>query len=177
MKLRIDFSFLLFNALIFLLRDEELILSFYAVCLIHEGGHLVAICLTGERLRSLELSGFGIKMITSENDTIFSPGRILVLLAGALANFIAYPLLLCVGGLLPALDLWAGIYNLLPYSSLDGGAVLELLISGTPHEGFFRLILFTVRIVISAVLLVLTFADLRCLPAFIMSLILLYRSF
>lgn len=133
-KVRIRFSFLLFNALLFSFRDGVMILSFYAVCLLHELGHIAALRLTGGELRSVEFSCFGIKMTAAPAANI---GRgIIVLLSGPAVNLLLYAALRLadMGGETALLSLCAGLFNLLPYSFLDGGAVLDLLAEGAACE-------------------------------------------
>ncbi|MBQ9897835.1 MAG: M50 family metallopeptidase [Ruminococcus sp.] len=130
------FSFLVLTALLFLLRDEKLILSLAAVCAVHEAGHLTAMSLTGARVRSVTLSAAGIRIETVRTPLRSVPRDILVLLAGPFANVLMYILLTAAHcpGSFPMLNLAAAAYNLLPYRTLDGGAVVGALICGTPRE-------------------------------------------
>jgi Zn-dependent protease len=134
--LRVRFSFLVLTALLFLLRDEALILSLAAVCIIHEAGHLAAMNLTGARVRSVTLSAAGIRIETVRAPLRSTPRDILVLLAGPLSNVLMYILLTAAHcpGSFPMLNLAAAAYNLLPYRTLDGGAVIGALICGSPRE-------------------------------------------
>ena len=133
-RVRTDFSFLLFNALLFLFCSGEMILSFYAVCLLHELGHIAALHLTGGELRRIELSFFGIKMVAAP---AADAGRgAIVLLSGPAANLLLYAVLtaLGVGAGAARLSLAAGVFNLLPFSGLDGGALLDMLAEGRTCE-------------------------------------------
>lgn len=144
-KVRIRFSFLLFNALLFSFRDGEMILSFYAVCLLHELGHIAALRLTGGELRRVELSCFGIRMTAAPAASL---GRgVIVLLSGPAVNLLLYGALRLadIGDETALLSLWAGIFNLLPYSFLDGGAVLDLLAEGAVHERQLRIFIAVLR--------------------------------
>ena len=99
-EVRAEFSFLLFNALIFLLR----------------------------------FSGAGIKMLSGD---VGSAGRELaVILAGPAVNILTWALLSLTGrcGYFSQLSLAEGLFNLLPYDFLDGGAAIRLFTEGTPHE-------------------------------------------
>lgn len=137
-RLRVGFSFLFFNALLFLFCGGEMILSFYAVCLLHELGHIAALRLTGGELRRVELSFFGIRMVASPAADV---GRgAVVLLSGPAANLLLYLLLTalhcCTGT--ARLSLAAGVFNLLPFCGLDGGALLDMLAEGRTCERQFR---------------------------------------
>ena len=46
------------------------------------------------------------------------------------------------------LNLAAGLYNLLPFRQLDGGALVDIFITGTVHEREWRGVLLAVRIII-----------------------------
>lgn len=144
-KVRIRFSFLLFNALLFSFRDGRMILSFYAVCLLHELGHIAALKLTGGELRSVAFSCFGIKMTAAPAASI---GRgVIVLLSGPAVNLLLYGVLrlahICDETAL--LSLCAGLFNLLPYSFLDGGAILDLLAEGAACERQLRIFIAALR--------------------------------
>lgn len=134
MKIKVKFSFLVFNALLFMFRDSGLILAFYVACISHELGHIAAIKLTGSELKSLELSCSGIKMTATPSSSIKK--GVFVLLSGVAVNFLTYGILKIIGvnGYLTYFSLAEGLFNLLPYSMLDGGAVLDLLAEGSIYE-------------------------------------------
>lgn len=152
-RFRIKFSFLLFNALLFLLCDGGMILSFYAVCVLHELGHIAALRLTGRELRCVELSFFGIR-ITSAPAADIKRGAA-VLLSGPAVNLLLYAFLRAADccGRTAVLSLAAGLFNLLPLSSLDGGALLDMLAEGRIHERQFRVCLGVLRALTALALL------------------------
>lgn len=152
-KIRVKFSFLLFNALLFMFRDPELISAFYIACVSHEIGHIIALKLTGGELKSIELSSSGIKMSASPCSSIRN--GIFVLLSGPAVNLLLYAVLtLCgVKGLLPLFNLAEGLFNLLPYSMLDGGSVLNLIAEGSVYENSLQTVYRAIRIIVSAIIL------------------------
>ncbi|MDE6678381.1 MAG: hypothetical protein K2K02_05005 [Ruminococcus sp.] len=167
----VKFSFLVFNALIFLLRDNDIIMDFYAVCLIHETGHLFAIAVTGGKVKSVVFGGTGV-IITPEKN---SRHELFIMLAGAGANLIVFFVMLFSGidGSFRLLNLATAVYNLLPYRQLDGGSALCMLTDGTPYERTANTVLTTVKILFSVVLLVVTVIYSReFLPLFIVSVML-----
>lgn len=169
-SVKIGFSFLVFNALIFLIRDSRLIMAFYAACAIHEAGHIAALRLTGGSVAGVELSGAGIRIDTRKNCTYSLRSRLFVLVAGPAANLTVYALFNCHGGVFPMLNLAAALYNLLPYRSLDGGAIIALFTLGTPHERTAELILGAVKIlIIAAALAVMTVCGRAAMPLLIAS--------
>lgn len=147
MKIKVKFSFLLFNALLFMFRDTGLILAFYIACISHEIGHITALKIMGGELKSIELSGSGIKMYASPSNSIKS--GIFVLLSGPAVNLILYAILTICGvkGFLPLFNLAEGLFNLLPYSMLDGGAVLNLIAEGSIYENQLQLIYKSIKII------------------------------
>ena len=133
---RIHFSFFVFNALIFLFRSSRLILAFYTVCALHEAGHLAALALCGGRVRAVEISGAGIRIVTRKGGTFPTRSSVFVLLSGPAANIAVYSVMKLAGcgGIFPLLNLSAAVYNMLPYYSLDGGAVIACITEGRACE-------------------------------------------
>ena len=153
--MRADFSFFVFNALIFLLRDGGLVLAFYTVCLLHEAGHILALMLFGGNIRSVELSCFGIRMDRRRSSIMSAAKSVFVLLAGPAVNIIMYILMKLsgCGGVFPLLNIMAAVYNMLPYRCLDGGAIIAEFTAGTAHDDKAETILAAIKlgfIVISA---------------------------
>ncbi|MCR5016512.1 MAG: site-2 protease family protein [Ruminococcus sp.] len=158
-RVRVGFSFLLFNGLLFLFFGGKMIFSFYSVCLLHELGHLATLRLTGGELRRAELSFFGIRMVAAPAADI---GRgAVVLLSGPAANLLLYAVLTALGcgGITARLSLAAGVFNLLPFSGLDGGALLDMLAEGRPCERQLRTCLTVVRAALAVGLAALAVAD------------------
>lgn len=168
----VKFSFLLFNALIFLLRDNSVIMNFYAVCIIHELGHLLAIGITGGKIKSVVFSGTGV-VITPEKN---SPHELFVMLSGPCANLAVFVIcsIIGIGQIFRLLNLGTAFYNLLPYRQLDGGAGLALLTDGSPHERTINTVLTVIKILFSVVLFgASVFYGREFVPLFLVSLILL----
>lgn len=167
----INFSFLVFNALIFLLRENDIVMNFYAVCIIHELGHLFAIAVTGGKVKSVVFSGTGV-IITPEKN---SHHELFIMLAGAGANLIAFVVMYIsgIGGMFRLLNICTAVYNLLPYRQLDGGTALCMLTDGTPNERTINNIFTVIKILFSVILFVVTiFYSQEFLPLFIVSVML-----
>ena len=160
--LRVEFSFLVFNALVFLFRDSTLVLAFYTTCALHEFGHILALGLTGGRLSSVSFGAAGIRMYTVRTGAEPVTSSLFVLLAGPAANMLVFTAMKLAGcgGIFPALNLLAAAYNMLPFRSLDGGAVIALFTVGTPHERTAELVLKVIRLII-IVFAALAFFELR----------------
>ncbi len=154
-KIKIKFSFLVFNALIFLLRDSEIICAFYIACISHELGHITAIKLTGGELKCIELSCFGIKITASPYSSL--KNGIFVLLSGPAVNLLLYIIfkMLQIDAPFTMFNLAEGLFNLLPYSMLDGGAVMNLIAEGSIYEKQLNIIYFIIRIITAVVIVAL----------------------
>ena len=175
-RIRLHFSFLVFTALVFLLRSGELILSFSTVCAIHEAGHIAAAQLCGRRIASVDITGFGIRMETDRSQLTSINDDLYILLAGPAVNLAVF-LLLSIGGCggsFPLLNLAAALYNLLPYRQLDGGAVIALFTEGSPIENTSARLLTSLKAGISVILLIITLrSGFGTAPLFLASVILL----
>lgn len=75
-----------------------------------------------------------------------------VLLSGPAANILLFALLEISGaaGSFAMVNLATGLYNLLPFSCLDGGALIDVFITGTIHEREWRKLLSLFKILVIA---------------------------
>ena len=132
---RIDFyfSFTFFAIIaVFELFFRDFILPFLVVCLIHELGHIITIYLFGGKIKSVKFSGSGIRIIPDKMRYIAKTGEITVLLSGPIANiffFIFSKILLPDCKDFAIFNLSLALFNLLPFSALDGGSILISLIN------------------------------------------------
>ena len=126
-RLRIAPGFLLLIAAITLLDSGGLCFWICAAALWHEGGHLLALFMSGGRLDRLELSLLGLNLVAKPG--LSYSKDILCCLAGPAASL--------AGALLAGhMDLYAlsgfsltlGLFNLLPLPTLDGGRILSLFL-------------------------------------------------
>ena len=125
-------------------------MQFYAACVLHEMGHILAACLVGVRIKSVVFSGGGIRMLTDRASVVTNCENVLMLLSGPAVNLFLAAALSIHGavGDFAMLNLAAGLYNLLPFRQLDGGALVDIFITGTVHEREWRGVLLAVRIII-----------------------------
>lgn len=102
-------------------------LPVFLLCLAHESGHIIAACAAGLPPESITFYVGGIRM-SLENGT-GSKGlarEILILSAGCAVNLFLAPVLYLWGMRLTAMmSLGLGLFNLLPFSSLDGGRLIK----------------------------------------------------
>lgn len=99
----------------------------------HECGHLVAALFLKLEVRELSFMPFGIGLLLKRDLALVKTGKKLALLfAGSLVNFVTFGALMLVNkasSLFALTSLVTGIFNLLPVSSLDGGRILNELLS------------------------------------------------
>lgn len=178
-RIRVEFSFLAMNAMIFLLFSCDEIKCFYSVCAVHELGHLLAICAMRVRINSVTFSAFGIVIEISKQSGEAIWRTLTILLSGPIVNIAIFAVLFFTGhcGTAAFLNLAAGINNLLPYPQLDGGAAIALLTEGTVFQRSAETILFALRCGLSAILLAACFlVGTEILPFFIVSVMLLITA-
>lgn len=171
-KLRIEFSFLLFTALLTFFRDSGGAAAFFIVCAIHECAHAAALHAGGGRVAELTLCGSGIRIKPVRRPLPPLSREITVLLAGPLANLVVWAVLKKAEGfhIFAEMNFCAAVYNLMPYSFLDGGSILRLLAdnSDTPHRVFAAEKI--VQAAVPAIFLYLTIKNTEYLPFFLCTL-------
>lgn len=115
---------------LFCLLQAELALPLLLASLIHELGHAAAMCACGQKLAVLRFWGGGILMIPCRSRMLTRRQEILILLSGPGMNLAVGWVLWLTGSSLAWLHMALGLWNLLPYRNLDGGAVLRCLFPG-----------------------------------------------
>ena len=118
------------------MRENQTILCFYGGCILHELGHILAAAFAGISVQRVSLTGTGIIMTAEKNSSVPTKYSLFVLLSGPAVNVFCAGIIFLAGGSssFAAINLALCVYNLLPFSSLDGGAALELIVSGRTHE-------------------------------------------
>lgn len=129
-KLRVEFSFLIILTLTLLVTRSKDICIFAAVCAVHEAGHAAALYISGGRLAEVIISGFGIRMIPDRSRIFTASRSLIILLSGPAMNLGICSLMIIYGfsDSFAMMNLCAGLFNLLPYRTLDGGAALDEII-------------------------------------------------
>ena len=124
-----DFGFPAMLALLLLSGERDFLLQTLLVCVVHECGHGIAMCLTGAGLREVRFCGAGVQMRTGT--AVLSRGRLLcIYLSGPAVNLLCAALLRTLSPETAALHLCMGVCNLLPFRVLDGGAALRVFTDG-----------------------------------------------
>jgi Zn-dependent protease len=117
-----DFGFPALLAMVLLSGDAQFLLRLLLVCVLHECGHGIAMCLTGAGLQEIRFCGAGVQM-TAGTAVLSRMKALCISLAGPAVN------LLCAAVSAPEtamLHLCTGLFNLLPYRCLDGGTAVRI---------------------------------------------------
>lgn len=139
-----DIGFLSVIALISLCGGKNCGYAF-AACIIHEAGHLIQMLITSDSIKSVSFTACGIRIKPYKSGIKSISGEISVLLAGPFANFaVALFMLLINGGrynIFIVINIITGIFNLLPFSELDGGScfrcAIEYFVSSEMQNFFY----------------------------------------
>jgi stage IV sporulation protein FB len=138
-KVTVRAGFVLLVTVLVWLDQGGLLWIVFAAALLHELGHYIPLRLLGGRVASLELTGGGIIMISSQ--PMNYKRELLTVLAGPAAS-LAFALLFSLHddmmegqAALAGMCLSHAIFNLLPMRGLDGGRALELILGAA---GFTR---------------------------------------
>ncbi len=129
-KIEIKFLFIAAMVLLMLLDTSGVMLCAFLSSAVHELAHLTALLALKGEVTTVSFEAFGIRI--TRVDALLVWEELVVLLAGPLANLLL--LLLCVSSnlqsvsLISAVNLWIGVFNLLPVGALDGGRVASLIL-------------------------------------------------
>lgn len=125
-----DIGFLAVISLISLSGKSICGFSFLA-CILHELGHLAAICACGNSVRKISFDAFGIKIIPGENNINSVKADIMILLSGPMMNFISALIVYIINkrvcSSFVTVSLIIGTFNLFPFPVLDGGSIITHL--------------------------------------------------
>lgn len=123
----VDIGFLAVISVISLNGGRFSFQSFIA-CMIHESGHLAAVLFTGGDIKKVSFSATGIRVVRSEEIMSSVSEDIIILLSGPAASLIASAILLYGKfSYFSSVNLILGLFNLLPFSALDGGSVIDII--------------------------------------------------
>ncbi len=151
MKISFEFGFFAVAAVFCLLDAPELALTALCACVIHEIGHCAAAVISDIKVEQLVFWAGGVRMISS---SLLKPtySEIFVLFAGPFFNFGAALFFYITGADWAfSVNLILGLFNLLPFSNLDGGAVLRKILEH--YELNSSLIMRAIAIISAAVII------------------------
>ncbi len=129
-KVTCSAGFLLLAAGLIYLDGVELFVQVLAACTLHEIGHCAAALSVGSRICALRLTAVGAEMRLSPAVSLSYARDAWIALAGPAVSLITAWIASQVGAnLFAGLNLSFGLFNLLPIRPLDGGRILEDLLS------------------------------------------------
>ena len=134
LKVKFDFSFFAVVAfMIFIDTSGAAVLSLIA-CILHEGGHLLAMAVCGAYPERITFYGGGIALSKAEMDSLSDEKRLVILSAGCAVNLLAASVYLTMPGndtvaVFSAVNLIICLFNALPIGYFDGAGILEILLS------------------------------------------------
>ncbi len=106
----------------------------YLLCLsaviIHESGHLTTMILTGNIPEGVEIRAFEVKLLKRSRYNTSYLKDILIISSGPLINILISIIFNGINYKFAAINLFLGLFNLLPASNLDGGQLVFLILTG-----------------------------------------------
>ncbi len=119
-------------ALVWISSQRSFLLRTMLVCMLHETGHGIAMLCVRAGLREIRLCACGIRMQT-HTALLTAPELLAVYLSGPAVNLLCAAVLRQPDPESALLHLCMGLFNLLPFSVLDGGCALRLVTEGHPR--------------------------------------------
>ena len=127
-QILMDFSFFAVIAMFLILDGSGFGIAALAACGLHELSHFAVMTLFGIEADSITFYGAGIRISSGQTDRAKLSVRLAVLIAGCAANFMAAGIFYTLGNhAAAAINLFTGIFNLLPLGELDGAAIFKML--------------------------------------------------
>lgn len=93
----------------------------------HEIGHLIAIILLKQKVNRVEFSLFDVKICSSYNVSLSK--ELIIVLSGITFNLILFIFFYRIIPMFALANLFIGLFNALPVSTLDGGQAINILLS------------------------------------------------
>ena len=125
----LDFSFFAVIALYLLMDESGFGIAALAACAMHETAHFITMAIFGVAADRVTLYGAGIKISSSQIGSAKTFYRAVILSAGCIANFAAAFVFWVLGEYgASAVNLFTGVFNILPLGELDGAGLLKMLV-------------------------------------------------
>ncbi len=121
----IDFWFAAIITLMLVLVPESNAAVCFAMCLLHEAGHLLAMTACGKKTEKIQLGYFGIKIVTEKR--LLSPVKeALIAFSGPFVNLLLFFVFYILDrNDYAVINLGLSLFNLLPVTALDGGHIIS----------------------------------------------------
>ena len=125
----VSFQYLYFAVLTVVLIIDKTggIFCCFLASFFHEMGHFIAIILLKQKVNRVEFSLFDVKICSSYNVS-FSK-ELIIVLSGVTFNFILFIFCYRIIPMFALANLFIGLFNVLPVSTLDGGQAINILLS------------------------------------------------
>lgn len=140
-ELRLRFSFAAIVTLMLLFCDEKIVLMSLFSSLIHESGHLILMCLFGEKIHYVELSLFGMRiekqssLLSYGKEALIAMGGIILNFLFSLFGFVMYLASKSTDFLFFAVvNGFIALINMIPVKVLDFGRCIHAVLSGRYEE-------------------------------------------
>lgn len=124
-RVSIDFWFVAVITLMLILFPESRAAVCFAMCILHEAGHLTAMLICGKKAEAVKLGYFGMKIVTERK--FMPPSKeAFIAFAGPLIS-----LIFCLFFYFSdrydyaVINLGLAVFNLLPVTALDGGHIVS----------------------------------------------------
>ena len=124
--LQFDFSFFAVIALFLLLDSTGFGLMALTACAVHELAHMLVMAAFGIFADEITFYGAGIRITSARTEFAKPAVKALILSAGCAANFVLTVIFWHSGqSEIAAINLFTGVFNLLPIGELDGAGLLK----------------------------------------------------
>ena len=128
MNTRVRFDFTFFAVIAFFLMTDGGMFGFSAViaCALHEISHLIMMIIFSVPTETITFYGAGIRISSEKIESAPRLRKTVILLAGSLGNMIFAAVLWIAGEKIAAfINLFTGVFNLLPIGEYDGAVLLK----------------------------------------------------
>lgn len=128
-KIQLHFSFFAVLAFLTLFAGGAESLAVFALLILHEAGHLLALCCFHIAPERIQLSGLGMQIVLGPVPLSHMKSA-MISLAGPIVNLLIAVICLFFGlNMTGMLSLIFGLFHILPIEPLDGGNALKSLLS------------------------------------------------
>lgn len=137
-KVEFCFSFFAVVCLVSFFDGTSYILLGLLCCLLHELGHITAMCIFNVPPKRVQFYGAGIKITINEKMVSFKK-ELIIQLAGCITNILIFGALYFLYHsftvkVFATMNLIIGIFNLLPFKYFDGGKIIDLFLDTYPTK-------------------------------------------
>lgn len=129
MNTRVRFDFTFFAVMAFFLMTDGGVFGFSAIlaCALHEISHLIMMIIFSVPTETITFYGAGIRISSEKIERAPRRKRNIILLAGSAGNLIFAAVLWVAGEKIAAIiNLFTGLFNLLPIGEYDGAVLLRI---------------------------------------------------